>query len=177
MLKLNFKPFPILQTERLVLRQLKMTDAPEVFALRSDDRVLQYIDRPKAKTMKDARNYIAFMKDGMHRKKWIIWAITLKGAEKLIGSIVFWNISIKEDSAEIGYELHPDFQGQGIMQEAFTKVMEFGFINYKFRRIEAYSTADNSRSIKLLERNGFIKEANSEKEGLVVFSCKLVGNQ
>jgi ribosomal-protein-alanine N-acetyltransferase len=42
---LNFTPFPVLETNRLLLRQVTLQDAPEIFFLRSNPDVLKYLDR------------------------------------------------------------------------------------------------------------------------------------
>ncbi len=52
MLALNFKPFPKLETSRCILRRLLIKDAPEIFIFRSDKRMLQFIDIPKANSLK-----------------------------------------------------------------------------------------------------------------------------
>ncbi len=58
MLALNFNPFPRLETQRCILGRLEITDAPKVFVFRSDKRMLEYIDIPKANSLKDAEDYI-----------------------------------------------------------------------------------------------------------------------
>ena len=55
MLTLNFSPFPILKTERLVLRGVNMQDENEIFFLRADESVNKYVDRPKPLSLTDAR--------------------------------------------------------------------------------------------------------------------------
>jgi len=76
----------------------------------------------------------------------------------LIGTIGFWNILTEHFRAEIGYLLDVDFQGKGIMQEALSKVVEYGFNIMKLHSIEANVNPGNISSTRLLERNNFIKE-------------------
>ncbi|MHB1392864.1 MAG: GNAT family N-acetyltransferase [Clostridia bacterium] len=87
----------------------------------------------------------------------MLWGITPKNENKLIGSICLWNISEELSKAEIGYELMTEYQGKGIMSEAIKAVIEYGFENMKLNLIEALPYSDNIRSIKLLERNSFIQ--------------------
>ena len=119
--------FPILTTERLILRQLEIQDEQEIFFLRSDERVNKWLVAPIAQNVDEARIFINKINCGINNNEWAYWAITLKNNNKLIGTICFWNISIEENKAEIGYVLHPHFQGKGIMQEAIHKVIEYGF--------------------------------------------------
>ena len=58
MLNLNFTPFPEITTERLLLRKMTKQDAEEMFFLRSDENVMKYIDRPRAASMQDARDFL-----------------------------------------------------------------------------------------------------------------------
>ena len=59
MLELNLTPFPELTTERLLLRQLRMEDAEEIFLLRSDEKVNELVDRVTATSIEDAYQYIS----------------------------------------------------------------------------------------------------------------------
>jgi ribosomal-protein-alanine N-acetyltransferase len=178
MLNLNFTPFPNLITERLVLRQLKADDANEIFALRSSDEVNRFLDRPKATTIDDAKRFIDKINDGVNKNESVYWAITLKGENKLIGTICYWNISQEYVRGELGYELHPEYQGKGIMQEAILKVIDFGFEEMKLKTITAVPSGDNSKSRKLLEKNNFkidtcLQATFGEQEGfgnMVVYS-------
>ncbi len=149
-------PFPNIITERLSLRQLKIEDENEIFVLRSDERVLKYLDIPIAKTIDDARNFIEKINNGIINNEWIYWGITLKNKTKLIGTICIWNISKDGLTADIGYVLHPDFQGRGIMREALIKVINYGFEIMKLKSIDADVDPNNFKSIKLLEKNGFL---------------------
>ena len=63
MLNLNFDPFPVLNTERLLLRRFTFADAPRLFELRKDPVIMQYISRPLAKTLDDAIDLIKVIND------------------------------------------------------------------------------------------------------------------
>ena len=60
----NFTPFPVLKTERLILRQLISSDDKEIFALRSNDNVNKYLDRKPSKSIDDAKNFINAERSG-----------------------------------------------------------------------------------------------------------------
>jgi [ribosomal protein S5]-alanine N-acetyltransferase len=162
---LNLTPFPILITDRLMLKQLELSDDKAIFALRSDDIINQFIYREKAKTIKDAQDFIVKINKNIANNESIYWAIKLKENKELIGTICFWNIQLKESIAEIGYELMTDYQGKGLMQEALLAVINYGF-KIGFKTINACPNAANLRSIKLLERNNFklIGELKDENE-------------
>jgi ribosomal-protein-alanine N-acetyltransferase len=159
MLTVNFTPFPQLVTDRIGLRQISQKDVNAVFSLRSDKRVMQFIDRPIAKTTEDAAELIQKIIDSLTTNDGITWGIALKNDPGLIGTIGFWRIIKEHWRAEIGYLLHPDFQGKGIMQEAMGLVLDYGFKKMNLHSIEANVNPVNAASIKLLERNNFIREA------------------
>ncbi|MFI5152372.1 MAG: GNAT family N-acetyltransferase [Chitinophagales bacterium] len=159
MLTLHFNPFPILHTERLVLRPISLEDAAGLFLLRSDSRVMQFIDRPLAKTIEDASTLIKNLNDLLEKNEAITWAISLQSNPGLIGTIGFWNIAKEHYRAEIGYLLSPDFQGMGIMQEAIRKAIQYGFHTMNLHSMEAIVNPQNQASIRLLEKCGFMREA------------------
>ena len=162
MLTNTFTPFPVLKTERLTLRQLSVNDDKEIFALRSDKQVNKYINRAPSNTIEDARNFIHKIADVVRQNEGIYWAITLTNNDKLVGTICLFNFSNENDQAEIGYELLPAFQRQGIMQEATSKVIAFGLDVIGLKAIEAYTHLENKNSSKLLERNNFRKQENND---------------
>jgi RimJ/RimL family protein N-acetyltransferase len=159
-LTINFDPFPILSTKRLLLRRIEESDVNEIFILRSDKRVMEFIERHAAKSIEEATLFIQSINDLIKNNEAIQWAITEKTNTKLLGTICIWNISKEHHRGEIGYVLHPDSQGKGLMQEAVTEVINFGFKTLKLHSIEADVNPDNIPSIKLLERNKFSREAH-----------------
>ena len=156
--------FPVLTTERLILRRLEIQDDQEIFFLRSDKTVNKYLVAPIAQSIKEAKAFIEKINAGISNN---YWGLTLKNNNKLIGTICIWNISLEENKAEIGYVLHPDLQGKGLMQEAIVKVIDYGFEIMKLRYLEAVLNPDNAKSIALLKRNGF--EYEGELDNAVVY--------
>ena len=159
----NFTPFPVLKTERLILRQLRSSDDKEIFALRSNDNVNKYLGRKPSKSIDDAKNFIQTINENIQRNDSIYWAIILNGTDKLIGTICLFNFSEDHLKAEIGYELLPDFQGKGIMQEAISKVIHFGFQHVGLNSIEAYTHSENQSSTRLLEKLNFKGESAADE--------------
>lgn len=160
MLSVNFDPFPVLTTNRLLLRRVESSDVNEILFLRSDERVLKFLNRLPAHSLSEASEFIQSLKKFEENNNAITWAVTLKDERQLIGTICFWNIQKEHYRAEIGYVLHPDFQGKGIMKEAVTEVLKFGLVTMKLHSVEAIVDPRNASSIKLLEKNGFKQEAH-----------------
>ena len=144
--------FPVLITERLMLRQLSDKDVKEVFILRSDKLINKYLDRQPCVTLEDAFNFIQKVKSSSLS----YWSIAQKGDDKLIGTICLFNISKELKTCEIGYELLAEYHGKGIMKEAAKKVIEFASQTLDIETIEAYTHKENESSINLLKALGFI---------------------
>ena len=149
--------FPILTTKRLTLRQLSETDAPEIFLLRSDPAVNKYLGRQPSQTSEEALNFIKKINENFGKNASCYWAITFTGNEKLVGTISLFDISDELKKCEIGYELLPVHQGQGNMQEALEKIIEFAFHTLELETIEAFTHKDNQSSTWLLQKFNFEK--------------------
>ena len=157
--------FPLLSSERLVLRKVGLQDANEIFFLRSNSEVNKYILREPCKGIGEAESFISKRIEDIEANKLYFWAITLKDSPNLIGSICLWNIDWTKNYAEIGYDLHPDFQKKGIMNESMKLVVDYGFKTLQLNTIEAFTHRENLGSIQLLKRNLFIHELNRKDEG------------
>ncbi|MDI6051155.1 GNAT family N-acetyltransferase [Flavobacterium sp. XS2P24] len=160
MLTINFSPFPNLETERLLLRRVDSNDVKEIFALRSNPETMKYIPRPLVKTDEDALEHIAMIDTKIEANEGINWAITLKDNPKLIGIIGHYRIKPEHYRAEIGYMLLPEYNGKGIISEAVSEAVNYGFKIMKLHSIEAIIAPENHGSAKVLEKNGFVKEAH-----------------
>lgn len=160
MLQFFFSPFPELKTERLLLRKMTKADGPQMFFLRSDDRVMQYIDREKTKTLEEAEDFIERINISVDANETIMWAIAMANdPATMIGTICYWRMQREHYRAEVGYVLHPGYWNRGIMKEALLSVANYGFEGMKLHSIEAHINPENIASGKVLEKAGFIREA------------------
>ena len=164
MMDRNFTPFPILTTERLTLTQLSIEDKQNIFALRSDKEINKYLDREPSKTIDDAINFIHKINDNIKNNNSIYWGISLTSTKTFVGTICLFDFSNEKNSCEIGYELMPKFQGQGIMKEATQEVIDFVFQTLKFKKINAFTHYENQNSINLLLKFNFVKALETDKE-------------
>jgi ribosomal-protein-alanine N-acetyltransferase len=163
MLTVNFTPFPVLTTDGLFIRQINEQDALLLSQLRSIESMSKYIERAKSLSAEDAQHLIKKLNKNAADNEAIIWAVISKEEDRLIGTTCLWNVSVEDSRAEIGYELHPDFQGKGLMHQAVSKVIDFGFTVMQLKTIEAVVKADNAASIKLLQKFNFKRDAEAEK--------------
>lgn len=160
MLNTDFNPFPVLETERLVLYQLTAGDIAGIFRLRSDPFAMRYIGKHVLENLSEAEALIVHYQDHLQSGNGITWAIRLKDQNSgLIGTIGFHRLERQNYRAEIGYILQQDFWGKGLMHEAIQVVLMYGFESMKLHSVEARINPDNVQSSSILVKNNFIKEA------------------
>jgi [ribosomal protein S5]-alanine N-acetyltransferase len=159
MLETPWYPFPVLQTERLLLRQLTDDDTNDFFQLRSDERVMKYIDRPLHKTIDETKELMKSSIRMYEAGEGINWGITFKDDPKLIGTIGYYRMIKEYFRVEIGYLLSADHWRKGIMNEAMDAVIDYGFTKMKAHTIIADINPNNAASMMILEKKGFVKEA------------------
>ena len=92
----------------------------------------------------------------------IYWAITFKNQPNLIGTICLWNISEDGTKAEVGFELLPEFHGKGMIQEVLSMIINYGFKTMGLIFIDGEVDIKNIKSIKFMEKYGFIYQKRSE---------------
>ena len=164
MLTINLTPCPTLTTDRLTIRRLNYLDGKDLHQLRSNPTVMRFIPRPLTTSVNDAVRLIQVFNDAIRRNESVTWGITLNNKPGVIGTIGFVRISPENFRAEVGYLLHPEYHGNGIMQEALQAVVDYGFRVMKLHSIVAIVNPDNTASARVLERNGFRKEGQFRED-------------
>lgn len=152
-----FSTFPILQTERLDLIEIKQKHLTDIFKLFSDDNVTKFYNINTLTIEKDAQKYLDWFKTRFNEKLGIRWGIALKDKTDIIGTIGFNNFT-KNHRANIGYDLQKDYWNNGFISESLTSVIKFGFEKLEINRIEAEVMPGNIYSEKALIKFGFIRE-------------------
>jgi ribosomal-protein-alanine N-acetyltransferase len=158
MLRTDFTHIPQLTTRHLLLRGLEESDASAVFSLRSNPAVMRFIPKPLNSRVDESLQMIREFQRAAGQGDAIMWGIVVKGTKAVVGYIGFWRMIKEEDRAEIGYALHPDLWGQGLMTEALEITLRHGFRTMGLREVEAQVTPANAASIQVLQRNHFSME-------------------
>ncbi len=170
-------PMPSFHTKRLIINAIEKTDDHALVTLRSDDRVNMYINRPKQVSLEDVHAFVLRIQEGLQNLQLYYWAIRLPIDNQLIGTICLWRFVEENASAEIGYELHPDHQGKGILQEALVNILNFAENTILLQQIEAYIHQDNTASRRLVERNGFsidpVRKDESNEHNLIYIRTRV----
>lgn len=146
-------------TARLLLRPPRTDDYGFMRKLATDPTIIQFLGRdlePEARSQQRLDNVMRGNADGTCA----VWLLQLAQTGELVGTFGFWQRTHAHNRAEIGYELLPAFWGKGLMGEAGQSVLQFGFESWQLHRIEANVDPDNARSLNLLQRMGFTREAH-----------------
>jgi len=153
----DFGPFPILATERLVLREILDSDAADVLVCWGDPEVQKYNSEPLT-DLAATHTFIGEVRARYAAREEIMWAVALRERPVVLGYVDLhaWNRFHRR--AEIGYSLSRAWWGQGFASEYVRAVIDFGFTRMSLHRVTAMTIADNHRSVSMLERLGFHRE-------------------
>lgn len=149
---------PVLETARLRLRPYRPEDAPAMFALYSDPRVMRYWSFPPWVEVAQASAYLEHARAGMDSGEIFPWAIADRESDVLIGALTLFSLHVAQLRAEVGYSLSPDHQGRGLAAEALRCALGHAFDQLGLVRVEADIDPRNSPSCRLVETLGFVRE-------------------
>ncbi|SIS45738.1 ribosomal-protein-alanine N-acetyltransferase [Kaistella chaponensis] len=151
-------------TDRLILRTLTEFDSYEVLGIRSHPVINQFLHRDSPKNTFEALDFILNIQRKSANGEIFFLGIALQNKPELIGTICLWNFSGDRKTAELGYELLPEYHRKGIMSEAVTFILNFGFEDLNVSKIEAFTNKNNLNSIQLLQKFNFALNVNRKDE-------------
>ena len=155
-----FTHFPTLTTNRLLLRHILPDDAEALFTILSDEVAMEFYGNEPHQSLDGTRELIRQIQARYAQREALRWGIALPGEDRLIGSCGLFHFDAGFDRAETGYELNRAFWGKGIMTEAMSAVLTFGFRELGLHRVEAMIDIANESSKSLLLKLGFTYEGN-----------------
>lgn len=163
-----FATFPVLETNRLTLRKITLSDAQDFFHYYSDRQVTKHLDWFGPASEEQAKEVITAWNDSYEKKTVIPWGIALKSNNKLIGTIPYIPLRGTLEwkplfPTAVGFELSREYWHKGIMSEALQAVISFGFNTLGSHRIQAEVFPENIASLNLLKKSGFQIEGTLKK--------------
>ena len=147
--------FPLLTSKRLTLRAPTMADAEPFRAILSIPEVTRFSNWPEAPTKAHGERFMRWMGKLHASGAGCAWMIQHRRSGDVIGAIRFNRFEKKWRNGEIGYELHPNHWGRGLMTEAVGAVVACGHEHFRLNRIEAWTLPGNGASDRVLEKCGF----------------------
>lgn len=152
----------ILETKRLILRPWEVGDAESLYQYAKDPKVGPIAGWPVHTSVENSREIIRDVLSGDHS-----FAVISKEREEAIGSIGLMlgkssNIDIAADEGELGYWIGVPFWGQGLIPEAVTAVLQYGFEKLGLAKIWCGYFLGNDKSQRVQEKCGFIYHHTEE---------------
>lgn len=146
--------FPILKTERLLLRQFIESDLENVFKGLSHPDIIKYYG-VCYQTLEATKEQMTFFADLEKNETGLWWAICSLDNKTFYGAGGLNSLSKEHKKAEIGFWLITDYWGKGIMQEAMPIICNYGFEHMGLRRIEGFVESDNTNCKKAMSKLDF----------------------
>lgn len=160
---MKFNPFPILETERLLLRELNVNDAKSFYQLNLDNEVMKYTGEGAFKDIEESKkfleNYDQYKKYGIGR-----WAVINKENKEFLG---WCGLKFTESLNEydIGFRFFRKHWNKGYATESAKACVNFGLNKFKITEIIGRAMKDNKASIKVLEKIGLMYDRDFDFEG------------
>jgi len=170
-----FSKIPELESERLVLRRMQKSDAPDMFEYACLPTVTEYLLWYPHPDLDHTKRYLSMIDKDYRIGVFYDWAVVLKENGKMIGTCGFTDIDTQNFCAEVGYVLNPKYWGEGIAPEAVSTVMRFGFDVLKMHRIEAKYIIGNDRSRRVMEKTGMTFEGIRRSSMLIKGQYRDIG--
>lgn len=153
---------PVLETERLRLRELHILDAKAMFEYAQKDDVTRFVLWDSHTSIRQTKQFLKLMHE-KYLEGNLAWAITLKDSGEFVGTIDFVNLDRTACIAEIGYALSDKHWGKGIASEATQALIDYGFNQLNLERICARCFAENIGSERVMQKVSMTYEGTLRK--------------
>ncbi len=144
-----------IETNRLLLRPLRISDAPDMLEYTSNPEVTKHLSWHAHTDIKQTKSFLKVVLDKYKTDKTeFTYGIELKEEKKLIGVLKIFGISLPNKRAEFSSILNPTFQKKGYMGEAWQGLLKFCFEEAGLNRIQSHVTLDNIASQRKNDKAG-----------------------
>jgi RimJ/RimL family protein N-acetyltransferase len=158
-----FAPDWPLETERLLLRPFAEDDFDAVHAIRTDPSVFRYLYSEPHTSPEETRDLLRRRMASAtleEEGQWLSAAAALRETGELVVEVVLKWESAEHRQGELGYIVHPAYNGRGYAAEASLPILRFGFETLGLHRIVGRLDARNAASARVLEKLGMRREAH-----------------
>ena len=162
---------PILETPRILLREINYEDAEDMFEYATSPLVGPVAGWEPHRNLNDTRAVIQMFRDKKKFGQLGVFAIILKAEDKMIGTVEL-HTYIRGYKAELGYTVNPNYWGKGYAVEASFAVLRWGFNALKLKRVECTTFVQNFQSKRVCEKLGFTYEG-IRKNGYLLYDGSL----
>jgi uncharacterized cupin superfamily protein/RimJ/RimL family protein N-acetyltransferase len=150
---------PVLETDRLILRPVELSDAPAIFKYASDPIISRYATWEPHKTLEESQDYIKSWIFTNYAAGVITLAICLKDQpDVMLGDVSAFFVSRPNKVMELGTVLHQDYWGRGIVPEALKRLIQYCWETQDVARIQSRCFKENVQSFRMMEKVGMTYE-------------------
>ena len=159
----------LIETERLILRELEYTDKNDLFEMDSDPEVHLYIENNPVKTIDEIQKVIEMLKVQYKENGIARWAVVDKMTYECIGwsGLKYFNQPLNNHNNfyELGYRFKRKHWGKGFATESSNAILDYGFTNLNVDKFFAITDPKNANSKKVLAKLGFDFQETFDYEG------------
>jgi RimJ/RimL family protein N-acetyltransferase len=159
------RALPMLRGARVVVRELRASDAPSLFAMLGADEVARFISPPPT-SVEGFERFIAWTHRQRSAGTYVCFAVTIRGYDTAIGIFQLRQMEADFRTAEWGFAIGSAFWGSGVFQESADLVLDFAFETVGVYRLEARASIQNGRGNGALRKIGAVREAVLRKSFL-----------
>ncbi|HMQ70383.1 MAG TPA: GNAT family N-acetyltransferase [Ignavibacteria bacterium] len=162
----------ILETERLYLREFRLSDTQRMSEIHLEEETMRYIGKGGIRNAEQTKRGIEYFIKNQHENGFSLWALIEKENDTLIGHCGLEYLLDRSD-IELCYLLSKDYWGKGYATEISKATLEYGFKNLMLKRIVAMTYPENLPSVNVLKKIGLKPKGEKEFFGIrfLFFSC------
>lgn len=149
---------PAIETKRIILRPIRLTDAFDMYEYACDIRVGPAAGWKPHESINETKEIIDKFINAISKENPGVYSIIWKDNNKMVGTIELFDINEKRSFGEIGYALNPQYWGKGIVPESVKGILKLGFESLNLNRIQVRHRLTNYNSQRVIEKIGFKKE-------------------
>ena len=156
----------LIETERLVLREITFDDKEELFQLHADPKVQKWTGEPVVESIKEIEQAIRIRLNDYRKYGFGRLAVIQKETSEFIGWAGLTYLP-EFDKVDVGYRLKKKYWGMGIATEASKAIIDHGFNVLNLDLIIAIALPENKASIRVMEKVGMIYDKQAPYDGMI----------
>ena len=156
---------PVIETERLWLREWRDTDVEVFAAINADPVVMEFFPEPYPEER--TRRFVDLIRTRWRELGYSLWAVERKDSGRIIGYVGLWPATFPAHftpAVEVGWRLAADQWGHGYATEGARAALEYAFGMLAFEEVVSFTSTINVRSWRVMERLGMLRDAAGDFE-------------
>jgi ribosomal-protein-alanine N-acetyltransferase len=175
--------FPLLETDRILMREITNNDIDDMYCYYSNTIMMKYTKTNPHQSKEETLARIIKLSNSFKNNKGIAWAIESKTEKRVIGDIGLYYITADHKKAGVGFNIAQEYWNNGYGTEALIMVLNYAVYELNIQDIEATCKIDNIASAKVMEKAGmkydgtFSKYSNKVEKNIEVKKYSFINNK